>query len=1035
MVWLPFASEAPVWYQSLFRDLDPACDQAGMAPSATSLPGAGSHHPFPANRLPMMNSLQPEHASLELPSPTKAAAHSGETGDRTHHRLLTAVAALAGIVSPAMTQASVKEPRFVIDPPNDLRTLRQAGDVNGDGCADFVLSDPWARNGAISGAGVTNVYSGRDATLLWSSRGATAGMFGWAVDGVGDIDGDGNDDIVVTQPLVDVGTIGGPYSGRVWIYSPSDGRLLRAVAATQFAGATYYSWSIGKSVAGVGDIDGDGRGDIAFGATFHEVGVNGPRGAVILVSGATGHTLRILDGNTSPGQSDGYGESVCGVDIDGDGVNEIAVGDIGPIVPATGRVLVHSATTGTRLRTLLVPSSSQERNLGAEVHDAGDVDGDGRHELLATSYWGTTFLFDGATGAVLRTVVGTMASVGDVDGDDHDDWIVGRRTDGSAYQGSATVISGATLSSMHTFHGERDRQYLGTLVSGAGDVNGDGFADFMFSDASSGGILQVYLGGPPARLRVRIDGAAATGAFGRAVAGAGDVDGDGFDDLVIGAEGEDGNGADAGAARVVSGATGLTLWAWPGAAAGDRFGTAVAGAGDVDGDGRADVIVGAPRHSPAGRAAAGMVRVFSGATGALLREFTGSAASDLLGVAVAAAGDVDADGYDDVVVGASGDDRGGAEAGAATVFSGRDGAVLRTVIGAAAGDRLGHAVAGVGDIDRDGFADVGVGAYGDDTNGTDTGSVRVVSGADGSTLRSWTGETTGEFFGYWIAAAGDVDRDGFADVVVGGGATSGARVVRVFSGRTGAQLHRFTNPGANPVSVAGAGDVNGDGHDDVLIGLPAAQPGSPIARVMSGRDGGVLLQQLQQGPSGDRFGIAVAGIGDLDGDGFAEVAVGADGTDTNGTDSGSVFVFGFQHERSRVLRPAIERAFGVPCAGGGGRLPRIGAFDRPGLGRPFEATLRGAPLTPTAAGLLLGARTSISLLPYGLPPCFLLASPALQLWQTTSGDGTASVSLFVPNDASLLGVTFATQWAVVDAGAPYALPMAFSDGLHILIGR
>src|SRR5690606_28195335 len=134
---------------------------------------------------------------------------------------------------------------------------------------------------------------------------------------------------------------------------------------------------------------------------------------------------------------------------------------------------------------------------------------------------------------------------------------------------------------------------------------------------------------------------------GRSVAVVGDVDGDGTTDLLVGADGVDGNSTDEGHAFLISGATGLVLRTFVGDSIGDFFGASVAGAGDVDGDGVPDLVIGAYGDDPGDLLDSGSAVVISGATGTVLWKFLGATLEERVGWAVAGAGDVDADGHDD----------------------------------------------------------------------------------------------------------------------------------------------------------------------------------------------------------------------------------------------------------------------------------------------------------------------------------------------------------------------------------------------------
>jgi hypothetical protein len=272
--------------------------------------------------------------------------------------------------------------------------------------------------------------------------------------------------------------------------------------------------------------------------------------------------------------------------------------------------------------------------------------------------------------------------------------------------------------------------------------------------------------------------------LGWSVSGVGDVNGDGYDDVIVGAMYDDNNGGASGNARVLSGADGSILYSFDGDDAGDQFGYSVSGAGDVNNDGYPDMVVGAP-YDDNGGDSTGSARVLSGVDGSILYTFNGVVSGDFLGYSVSGAGDVNNDGYADVIVGERGQNGNGADAGRIRVFSGKTGAALLNIKGDNAGDQFGRSVSGAGDVNNDGYADVIAGAPYDDNNGTDSGSARVLSGLDGSILYTFNGDDADDRFGESVSGAGDVNNDGYADVIVGAylddnsGTNSG--IARVFS--------------------------------------------------------------------------------------------------------------------------------------------------------------------------------------------------------------------------------------------------------------
>jgi FG-GAP repeat protein len=320
-----------------------------------------------------------------------------------------------------------------------------------------------------------------------------------------------------------------------------------------------------------------------------------------------------------------------------------------------------------------------------------------------------------------------------------------------------------------------------------------------------------------------------------------------------------------------------------------RFGCSVSNAGDVDRDGYPDFIVGAFMFYRSGEI--GMARVFSGTNGRTLYSFYGYMKQEWFGISVAGAGDVDRDGHADVIVGAHGNDSNGVDCGAAYVYSGKDGRRIHSFFGVTSGDLLGYSVAGVGDVNRDGFADVIVGAPLSVTR-NQRGFVRVFSGMDGKILYSLNGPEKNDSFGHSVSGAGDVNRDGYPDFIVGAsGSDSSTRIAtaHVFSGIDGTILYTFRGDSMNDrfgESVSGAGDVNRDGYADLVVG---ARMGG-FARVFSGQDGKPLLT-LTPGYSASMFGCSVSQAGDVNGDGCSDVIVGAYNDDKNANRAGSAHVF------------------------------------------------------------------------------------------------------------------------------------------------
>lgn len=389
-------------------------------------------------------------------------------------------------------------------------------------------------------------------------------------------------------------------------------------------------------------------------------------------------------------------------------------------------------------------------------------------------------------------------------------------------------------------------------------------------------------------------GAVAGDQLGDSVAVIGDVDQDGQADLAVGAPYADANGISSGSVRVVSGRTGQALFTFHGVAAGDRLGESVGAAGDVNGDGWPDIIAGAPLNDQNG-SSAGMARVYSGRNGAVLHTWYGDAAGDWFGNSVDGAGDVNNDGRPDLIVGAPYGKAGvTSNVGEARIFSGVNGAVIRTHNSPQGVSVLGFSVSGAGDVDQDGWDDVIVGAPQATYSHQDQGRAWVFSGKTGATLYFWQGTTSGQYFGNSVDGGQDVNNDGWPDVIVGShyadfqGGNSGS--VFVYSGRTGQQLYNFTGTASGDEmgrACALAGDVDGDGWADVIGGAKMKDQGPAnvgMARVWSGRTGGVLFS-IYGSSTDEQLGHSVAGGADVNGDGLDDFAVGWPTYDVNSTNA------------------------------------------------------------------------------------------------------------------------------------------------------
>ncbi len=734
---------------------------------------------------------------------------------------------------------------------------------------------------------------------------------------------------------------------------------------------------LGFSVAGAGDVNGDGFADVIVGAPAFDAGETDEGAAFVFLGGpqgiedATASTAATqLESNQADAQ---LGNCVAGAgDVNGDGYADVIVGawayDTAEIDQGAAFVFLGSATgigdgnpstAATRLHVGL-PGAYY---LGNSVAGAGDVNADGYADVIVGSPGGVTLVFAGSAGGI---------------------------PDGNTATAATRLQSGPTDFS------------FGASVAGAGDVNGDGYGDVIVGapyypdqSAERGGAF-VFLGsasgvadGGPASAATRIVSDLDSGLLGQSVASAGDVNGDGYADVILGAPRyflpDHGGG---GAFVFLGGETGIAdgspataaarLLSDPGAG---MFGASVASAGDVNGDGFADVIVGVPGPWDDGAAfvyLGGATGVGDGgpATAAFRLDSPNvpSHGHEQAGISVAGVGDVNGDGYADLIVGDPGYDTSTVSKGGAFVFLGGALGIKAGNAAAAAARfesdqteaRLGASVSGAGDVNGDGFTDVIVGAPNFDAGQPNEGAAFVLLAgetglADGSAATAMARLESNQAdagFGTIVASAGDLNGDGYADVIVGApyfdvaltdeGAAfvflGGAAGVPDGDPSTAAATLATNQAGAHfGWSVAGAGDVNGDTYADVIVGAPEYDsgqgPGNGAAFIFLGGAGGVpsVTPTRRLAPrydTGEALGWSVAGAGDMDGDGYAEVIVGAPFADLRRwqedsiTDAGAAYVLpgggGFTPELETVFTDSLrgvgwpdEAWFGFSVAGAG----------------------------------------------------------------------------------------------------------------------
>ncbi|MCB0727182.1 MAG: FG-GAP repeat protein [Ignavibacteriae bacterium] len=410
--------------------------------------------------------------------------------------------------------------------------------------------------------------------------------------------------------------------------------------------------------------------------------------------------------------------------------------------------------------------------------------------------------------------------------------------------------------------------------------------------------------------------------FGWSVATAGDVNGDGYSDVIVGAPFYDNGQLNEGGVFVYHGSiNGLSLspsWTKESDQGSANFGFSVATAGDVNGDGYSDVIIGSPLYD-SGQADEGRVYIYNGSAGGLLTgyswKYESNQAIEKFGTSVACAGDVNNDGYSDVIIGSPFYDGGQTDEGKISLFKGSStgpNAVSADFIYESnqSNANFGLSVATAGDINGDGFSEVIAGASKWDYGFTDDG-IAIFFKGNATSMTYWlfrTGTQNGEFFGHSVSTAGDVNGDGFSDVIIGAPLYDGSQTDE---GKCYLYLGAAGGPGVTPVwtergyyiggqfgiSVSTAGDMNGDGYADVILGgnyLDNGQTDEGRAFVYLGYSGGLSNYPIiifESNQANSQFGYSVATAGDVNGDGFSDVIVGAYNYDNPSTDEGAAYVY------------------------------------------------------------------------------------------------------------------------------------------------
>ncbi|CAB5501617.1 hypothetical protein THERMOT_1455, partial [Bathymodiolus thermophilus thioautotrophic gill symbiont] len=861
-------------------------------------------------------------------------------------------------------------------------SIASAGDVNGDGLGDLIVSAHinsnntsksfvvFGKKNDTTAINLSNIAFGTGGFVI---NGENAGDFGgYSVSSAGDVNGDGLDDLIVGA--YKASPAGGNKAGKSFVVfgkrgdttainlsdiaSGTGGFVINGENAGDFSG---------YSVSSAGDVNGDGLDDLIIGA----YAADNKTGKSFVVFGKTNtKAVNLLDVSKS-------------------------IGFIGHIIDFQGDINANKNDTlvGTAVNELFVAGLGNDTligNGGTDVFNAGAgndtivINGDNLAKLYSNKF---------SSHLLARVNGGGNTDTLKLEGDNLFLNLV--KIDNGRIQDieiidlrSNSNVLRLNLNDLLDISSETNT--LKVIGNSGGNVEAIGFTKLGADETVDGVTYEVYshADAPTARLWVEqnlivstfvaqgfvIKGENISDISGRSVSSAGDVNGDGLDDLIVGANWADPTGGtNAGKSYVVFGkvdptainlsniALGIGGFVINGEKAHDNSGYSVSSAGDVNGDGLDDVIIGAYKaQSISGNEAGKSFVVFgkkNDTTAINLSNINlgiggytinGDKIGDWSGYSVSSAGDVNGDGLDDVIIGAY---KAGSEVGKSFVVFGKtnrssihlsniaagiNGFVIN---GEKAGDWSGYSVSSAGDVNGDGLDDLIVGAEkSDSTVGGQVGKSFVVFGrkndtaaVDLSNIASGTGgfvingENAEDYSGCSVSSAGDVNGDGLDDLIVGAyqaNSTAGVNVGKsyVVFGKTNTTAVNLSNIASGTggfvingenvydnsgYSVSSAGDVNGDGLEDVIIGANKANALGAIdigkSYVVFGKMNTTVvnLSDIASGTGGfiingentsDYSGTSVSSAGDVNGDGLDDLIVGANWADTLDNNAGKSYV-------------------------------------------------------------------------------------------------------------------------------------------------